>query len=24
MMTMLRGWITMIVMLTAINAQAAC
>lgn len=23
-MTMLRGWITMIVMLTAINAQAAC
>ncbi|MCH5757113.1 hypothetical protein MMB26_12415, partial [Salmonella enterica] len=22
MMTMLRGWITMIVMLTAINAQA--
>ena len=24
MMTMLRGWITMIVMLTTINAQAAC
>ncbi|VEA00321.1 endoglucanase [Salmonella enterica subsp. salamae] len=24
MMTMLRGWITIIVMLTAINAQAAC
>ncbi len=24
MMTMLRGWITMLVMLTAINAQAAC
>ncbi|EBF8131275.1 cellulose synthase complex periplasmic endoglucanase BcsZ [Salmonella enterica] len=24
MITMLRGWITMIVMLTAINAQAAC
>lgn len=23
-MTMLRGWITMLVMLTAINAQAAC